>query len=215
MTSNRTGAARLAVAAIGLWALGCDDGGRDTAGGVDSGAVVGVDAGMAGNCRTTPCGGNLVGTWTYVRICPGGAGPTCPTETVDTSDYHAAETLAFRDDSTFTLTTQFSGTAKVFIPAECLTSDLTCDAWNQQLQQPSQGPGATLRNGSCATSGSGCACTEDLPSTHSASSGTYSTSGTKLITDGSSSAEDYCVVGDTLYLFSSTGTTGTLILVRQ
>jgi hypothetical protein len=111
--------------------------------------------------------------------------------------------------------TQFSGTAKYSIPAECLTSELTCDAWNDQLRQPSQGPGATLRSGSCAMSGSGCACTEDLPATHSASSGTYSTSGTKLTTDGGTSADDYCVVGDTLYLFSSSGTTGTLVLARQ
>ncbi len=146
----------------------------------------------------TPCGGNVVGTWTITSSCLSSTYTTAEAcgsvPALDTMTVAGSVTLG--SDMTYSRTTSLAGTEATTVPASCLTTGgvtLTCAQIQQEL--------ATLGNTATCTGGSGGGCVRDAPITSSSTTetGTYSTSGdtiTLTSSTGSASTSPYCVSGN-------------------
>ena len=168
----------------------------------------GSDGGSCG--MVAACGGDIVAEWTIVDSCltasGGGAlfGDFCPTATVDAGGLRINGMASYRADMTFSGTATMSGSMAFVFPASCLTMSgitLTCAQLDQAVKQAMMDdPDPSVQSISCAGSGS-CTCTAQMAPQTSTGSGTYTTSGSTLVENGTSSSE-YCVQGNELHLLS-------------
>jgi len=157
-----------------------------------------------GSCGSvTPCGGDVVGTWTIQSSClenvaqQGG----CPGSTVDQSTLNVTGSYAYRADLTYTLTGVLNGSATTTLPTSCLTLQgqiLTC-AQVQDLVTSAADPGISIT----CTGTSTCTCVETLSNISISDAGTYAITTGGLLTltssDGSDpEMDDYCINGNTL-----------------
>jgi len=182
--------------AFGFIALIAACGGSSSSGSTNGGNSTG--------CGVAPCGGDVVGKWTYLSDCSPNpdqflAG-TCPAlYTYEHAGVTVTGTTEYRTDGTYSESTTRSGTSHLTYPAACLTSGagtVTCD----QIAQAYSFGGSTY---SCvAPAAGGCMCTVELVGQTTSSAGTYSTNGsvlTKQETGSSTPAQlDYCVQGNRL-----------------
>lgn len=184
-------------------------------------ALAGCGGSDGGSCgMVAACGGDVVGEWTIVDTCltasGGGAifGDFCPTATIDASGIRASGMGSYRADMTFAGTVTLSGSVAFVLPASCLTMSgitLTCAQLDQAVKQAMMDdPDPSIQSISCAGSGS-CRCTAQMTPQTSTGSGTYTTSGTTLVENGSSSSE-YCVQGNELHVLSSSMDMGSFAL---
>jgi len=164
------------VAAAGVAALGCGDGGGGTTGTGGTGGGAGGSDSCASNAS---CGGNIVGTWTIVQGCNirTTLAPTaCADRTYTASDQTVTGTFVFRADGTATRMVRTTGTITLFSPPACLASAMeTCadvDASFKSLVQS----GSSYTAASCADNGGTCVCTLMFDTTSNVSA-TYTTSG--------------------------------------
>lgn len=187
----------------------------------------GEDSG--GTCgNTAGCGGNIVGIWKIKSSCvtvdPASMmNASCPGQTADTSDLKFAGTVTYAADMTYTTDFKISGTFSVNWPAACLMQKgitLTCAQLTQAIQSRPMMMGDT--SGSCSSaSDGGCTCKLSLTNEPSGESGTYTTTGSGLLTQtptaGNADTEAYCVKGSTLTLSPNgdANGTGTLTLTKQ
>lgn len=220
----------------GLAAIGCGDGsvapgcGRSCGGdgGPDGGA--GDDGAVAACGKVQPCGGDVVGEWTFTEVCQSleneaavaakfaerATDSWCPGQTLVGQDPAVSGTYAFEADGNYTLMLVVGGTIDINLPASCLAG-LTCDDTTAGLQ-------SQIDNGSypmphvigIACSGvSSCVCraTIDAPR---AEYGTYAISGSVLNltpTGGTTRNQSYCVSGKTLHVLdTSMPTTGLTVV---
>ena len=185
----------------------------------------GSDGGSCG--MVAACGGDVVGEWTIVDTClsaTGGAmfGDFCPTATVDPSGLRMSGTGTYRADMTYSGNVTLSGSMAFVLPAACLTMGgitLTCAQIDQGVKQAQiDDPDPSIQSVSCSGSSS-CRCTTEMVPQISTTSGTYTTSGTTLVEDGTSSSE-YCVQGNELHILvgsmamGSFALTGDVVLTR-
>lgn len=183
-----------------------------------------------GNCsNVSPCGGNVVGTWKITNVCASGMlsnslGSVCPGASEQVGSINASGTATFNSDGTYSTSTTASASVTLTIPNSCLSQSgvtISCGAIGSSLANPDAGT-----SGSCASNGSNCDCTVASSPMSSSSAGMYTTSGTTITTTptgNSSSSNDYCVQGNTLYLLSNAGpdagatggTMETIVLTKQ
>jgi hypothetical protein len=174
------------------------------------GLLLVAGAGCGGNnnngpaCTTTntPCGGDIVGTWSYQEVC--GVSNTfmdsaCPTAVYDLTPT-ASGSYVFNADMTFSLNLTTGETGTITFPASCVGKS-ACSSLDQTISQG--GMTATL---SC-TGGTGQACTCTGSETEAFNeTGTYKIEGTNVVmTDskGGVGASAFCVQGSQLTVFAT------------
>jgi hypothetical protein len=185
----------------------------------------------SGNCgKVAPCGGSIVGNWTIVDSCLNltGAlpasplGADCPSAAFDPPSVDASGNVSYNADMTYSGTLTISGGLTLNIPQSCQTISgitLTCAQFDQAFKMAlTQNPDPSIQSVSCSGS-SGCKCTFALTPQTETSSGTYTTSGTNVIEDGTSTT-GYCVQGSELHLsapstsMAGMDVTGAIVLKR-
>jgi hypothetical protein len=161
--------------------------------------------GDEGSCSAfTPCGGDVVGTWTIKSMCVtgGGAGAIedCPSATTTFEGIKGSGTITFNANMTTTENVAISGSMRMNIPSSCLMG-ATCAQVDAGLKATLLDPDAPFSAVSCSGS-STCSCNVTFKGTSTMEMDTYTISGNK-ITDGDGDAQDYCVSGKTLNMRSS------------
>jgi hypothetical protein len=199
-------------------------GGHTGTGGV-VGAGGGVGAGGAGTtqCGGPPCGGNLLGTWSYLNSCAGTTVSTdCAGEMLDASGIHRAGTLTFNGNGTYSTTETDTGTFVFDVTSSCI-SGATCAS----LQMVYQGPGfvappnPTFSSASCITTATGCRCYLGALGTPGTFTGTYVVSGTSVAltsSTGDVNANTFCVTGTIMHMIYADNTPAVpdeLVLTKQ
>jgi hypothetical protein len=165
----------------------------------------------------TPCGGDVVGTWTSSAVCgataqlmmacPGASTSFMPT---------ASATYTFNADGSFSLSLTADESGTQTLPASCLSGIQSCAL----LEMTSTTQGLTTSTTGCTGNPSqSCTCTFTAKGTLT-DTGTYTTAGTGLTmkdSSGPSSPLGYCVTGNQLELSLITTPTNTtyLILTKQ
>ena len=163
------------------------------------------DDGDGGSCGAfTPCGGNVVGTWSIQNMCSTGSVSSliedCPGATTSIEGLKGSGTVTYNADMTMVSNTTLTGTMKMNVPMSCIMGG-TCAQLDAVLKSLATEPDSPFSSASC-TGSSTCACSFQLKGTAEMETGTYSISGNK-ITDSDGDAQDYCVSGDTLQLKST------------
>jgi hypothetical protein len=183
-----------------------------------------VVGGTAVDCAVAkaPCGGSLVGNWTFATVCvtDGSGNPPftdCPAGTL-TKTVKVQGTANFNADLTYAVNFTLETDAAVVVPASCISasgqSPTSCEDVANYLSKSTGTPTCT---GSITTS---CSCTVtnvEAPKVTN-ESGTYVTSGTTFTTTktGDTSGGDsnpYCVDGNTNWV-QITKPTGYLALTK-
>jgi hypothetical protein len=188
---------------------------------------------FAGSCGSSggdscgnaePCGGDIVGDWTITSSCLSftGASPlgdSCPDATIDAGGIKLRGTMSFKADMTYTEMLTISGSMTLTFPPSCLTYNgitLTCAQLDQAVKQAqAQDPDPSIQSISCSGSGS-CRCTAVMAPDTNTTPGTYTTSGSTLVQDGTDSS-GYCVQGSQLHLSAmdmGQGVAGSLVLKK-
>jgi hypothetical protein len=170
------------------------------------------EGGAAASCKTVrPCGGSVVGTWTFRASCQSVTdftqGVACPGATLDESKKMTSGAIVFNADMTYAASATQSGRMDFNIPLSC-TQDATCQDFEGSIN-----PMPPEARAVCITSNEVCECELTwLQPTSSTASGTYTTDGNILDmmsgTGGPSFSGGYCVRGNELHLLSTDMTTG-------
>jgi hypothetical protein len=208
-TGGRTGAGGSGTGgnSAGAGGAGSGAGGRTGAGGTGMGGtgVGGVTAGAGGaavaRCGDPPCGGNLLGTWDIIQSCtsPQMDNSGCAGQLVSFAGIQRVGFITFNSNFTYSADETQSGTYSRETPQSCLDLDgITCAALQAAYQPQTQPPNPTLLSATCTVTAIGCKCVLGVVPSHVSETGTYVTTGTKLILSpntGASSTNDYCVTG--------------------
>ena len=171
--------------------------------------VASCGSGGASSCGTAPCGGDIVGDWTITESCltfpMESPIADCPSATVNTSGFDVTGNISYRSDLSYSGTLTIGGSFALTLPPSCLTVQgitLTCGQVDQAVKQAMiDMPDPTIQSVSCTGSGS-CVCTFQLTPMPGTTAGTYTTSGTQLIEDGTSTS-NYCAKGSELHVMST------------
>jgi hypothetical protein len=230
------GAAGMAVVA----GCGGGSGGAPGAGGNgprqkgDSGSDATRDAGdpssdgaaslMCGSVQ--PCGGDVVGNWSFVQECDSPASlattqaafaksinPTwCAVAKLVGIEPQASGSMQFDAAGNYSLDLVFGGYFDIEYPPSCLVV-FNCDDLTTELQSEIDAgvfPIPSASSVSCSGTSS-CVCRAAV-SAEQSQSGTYATAGsvmTLTATTGAILAKSYCIAGDAFHVLSvSTGTLG-------
>lgn len=183
-----------------------------------------------GCANAAACGGDIVGAWQISSTCLTFDSSTmsnddCPGQTTRVADWDMTGNFNFNADLTYSANATQTGTVVTTLPASCLMRQgitLSCAQLEDALQANLADSG--FSSGTCSVSaGNGCACTiVTLPQSSNAS-GTYTTSGSGVLTQtetgGSPDSSNYCVKGSTLTLSPTasemSGVAGSLTLTKQ
>jgi hypothetical protein len=176
-------------------------------------ALTGAACGGSGasappNClQALPCGGDVVGTWSFLGGCLDAAAQTaqleefCPGSRVNGYGLAISGTLTFSANftySTSTWTQTFASSLTTM--ASCLGFPTCADA-SQAIDESS--PVMTRQQVTTCTGTTTCSCYTSGTATLSPDAGTWRTAGTTLDMLGASSMiTDYCVEGDRLHLLT-------------
>jgi hypothetical protein len=200
--------------------LHCDGDG----GGGDSG---GDDVSSTATCgNVQPCGGDVVGDWTFVDACESAANVAafratfatmaaeswCPGQTLVDRKPSASGSLLFDAAGTYSLALTFGGYLDINLPAVCLAG-VSCEDTTAGLQAQIDAGAYPMPNvSSISCSGtSSCLCRATIDSPRS-DSGTYSVSGNVLTltaTSGIVTDKSHCVRAGTLHILdTSMGSAG-------
>jgi len=196
---------------------GASSGGASSGGASSGGSSAGGDTGAAGaaTCENvTPCGGDVLGTWTVASSCLTVSGNVdmssfglgCTEATVSGS-LDVTGTFTANGDGSFTDETTTTGVEQLEIPAACLNISgtiTTCDRVGPPMVSLGYSDVSCVNND--ATDGCTCSATVNQTggmgavSLSAASSGTYSTADNVLtISDsGTETPYAYCVSDATL-----------------
>jgi len=172
----------------------------------------GFNVGGVSHCGTVlPCGGDVVGTWQVTTGCITAAGiaasqgntNACPQASLSVIDISAIGTLVFGADLTYTMTAfSVQSTAQIITPASCVTGGTCADAAQSLLAS------SDFQSAAC-TGTTTCKCTAVQSPAVDTESGTYTLSGTTIVTRSSLAGTgrfDYCVQGSSLHLLADTST---------
>lgn len=166
-------------------------------------------------CSVDPCGGDITGTWNATEMCVDksvlmaafveGTMGACPQAKLTTVSYPLTGSFTFNTDSTYALSLTLSASIGVSIPSSCINVATCADLTGNFTSDPD------VQSATC-TGTSTCTCTITQMPDSSSETGTYSVSGTNLLTTATGSATTdtigYCVKGTTL-TFREPGTVST------
>ncbi|MBN1611166.1 MAG: hypothetical protein JW940_31325 [Polyangiaceae bacterium] len=210
---------------------GSSTGGQQSTGGSSS-------SGGADSCSNTPCGGDLVGTWTVTSSCLtvsgevdlSPAGIDCTRGPITAGALQVTGTFTANADTTFSDETTTTGNVDFTLPDQCLNvsgTRTTCDGLGRSVLtsigfasdskcQDAAGGGCTCQAPVSLTGYGKMGIVSMMPLT----SGNYSTAGSVVtFTDGFETISySYCVSGNTLTLTPQTTlpiTTGAIVLQKQ
>jgi len=177
---------------------------------MSAGALVfgcgGKSAQVPSECgRSSPCGGDLTGTWKVIGACVNTSAiaadvrASCAQETITINTVDGSGSITFGSDMTYANANivehnSLSSTE----PASCL-SGRTCAEQAASLQTP-------VATASC-TGTSSCTCSVNSTTDYFGSSGSYTISGVGLLGiasngGGNLDSISYCVDGDVLHLLT-------------
>jgi hypothetical protein len=252
------GALLLSAGAVAV--VGCGGGGGAADAGCEMGQPCGSDGGAEAAPATTcldgqpcggggdpaatcgkvpPCGGEVVGDWTFVATCDSAASVAaikarfaasaaqtwCPTQTIVGIAPAASGSLVLDAAGTYTLTLVASGTMDINYPASCIAPATCADATAGFQAQVDDGtfPIPAVTSIAC-TGSSNCVCHATIESPRY-EAGTYASSGSVLtftLASGIETNKSYCVDGNALHIvdtvMGSMGQTmidGDLIATKQ
>ncbi len=167
-------------------------------------------SGSGASCgHTSPCGGDITGTWKVVSSCVSAScsafsGVYCPGATFCDTSIQASGEWVFNADMTYAIMMTSTGTARVTRPLSCLTK--ACDQYSLGVVAADQQDDAGTVLITCTMSGSACSCNhtttlaESERGTFALSGATYSLTANNA--SGVTGGGRYCVQGSTLYLFA-------------
>ncbi|MGK3989547.1 hypothetical protein WME99_41250 [Sorangium sp. So ce136] len=190
---SRACAVLLSTSLLALSACGDDDG--STGGG-------------AACEEAQACGGDPTGSWTIEETCLDTAmfaelDANCGAE-IDVSGVAFKGSAEFKSDGTYATTSTVTGPMKAVYPPPCLVFEdttITCAQLDQTMQDLIAQGEAPYESATCAAAGQDCVCNLSLAERTTAGSGTWSVSGTSLITGSSGEAPQevpFCVEGSSL-----------------
>jgi hypothetical protein len=178
---------------------------------VGCGVVLGGCGGGSGaSCGgTEPCGGDVVGTWSIASDCVSAAGANaefqassyyfCPAATASVTGITHTGTIVFNADLSYTIDSVVqSSSFRVTLPSSCLNG-AQCSDLTQAFASDS-----TIQSATCS-GGSSCVCTIVAAPQAVSDAGTYTTAGTTLDVQSTTSGADavpYCVQGDKFHLLT-------------
>ena len=226
-------AALLLLSAETLMVAGCssDSGARQCEGGPSCGIDGGVDGGSddapvatCGNVQ--PCGGDVVGNWTFAEDCESAANfaasassfsmmaaqSWCPGQTLVGRELIASGSLLFDAAGTYSLDLMYGGSLDIDFPAGCLAGVSCADTTAAFQAQIADGtyPMPNVTSIAC-TGASSCLCHAAVEVRRS-EAGSYSTTSSVLTfmpAAGAVNNKSYCVVGSALHILdTSLGSTG-------
>ena len=156
------------------------------------------------SCGVGPCGGDVVGTWNVTDIClsrsilmstfAGELMGSCPGASVGNSDAGPSGLFVFNTDSTYSLDFTMTLSLGMNFPLSCFPAGTTCADLDAAFKQQAAGD-PSITSTACAGSGT-CACTIVEAPRQITESGTYSVSGSSLLTTptgGAADTQGYCV----------------------
>ena len=160
------------------------------------------------------CGGsdgnnNIVGTWNMTEVCAdksvfmeafvGGLMGECPAANVGAVTFTPSGSMVFNADNSYSINLGISGSIVINIPTSCIQGATCADLGAALAASFADDP--TVQSASCSGS-STCACTVVMVPDQSSEAGTYSVSGSTLLTTptGATVADsmEYCVKGKTV-----------------
>ena len=160
-----------------------------------------------------PCGGDVVGDWTISGACANGASlamqvvPNCPTVMATGVNVHASGSASFKADMTYTLNQTLTVSASGTLPSSCLVYaglTLSCAQFDVLIQQYVAMYPMMLQAAHCSGDQT-CNCNFTLAPQTTMETGTWSTTGTTLLTTPSTTvsyATDYCVQKNELHMMT-------------
>lgn len=159
---------------------------------------------------TSPCGGNITGTWKVYEYCIDIASTQlegCPEGSIHGSDLSLAGTYTFGDgvaDPTYSASLTLSGDVVLTVPGSCLNGNGTQIACAQAAEQYASLGYPTLE---CAEAGGGCSCTAPMETRNISEKGTYRTEGSVVtMTHGDTTdSYDYCMRQDDEVVYGQFG----------
>ncbi|WP_437307353.1 hypothetical protein [Sorangium sp. So ce388] len=174
-------------------------------------SACGDDDGSAGGgacAEAQACGGDPTGSWTIAETCLDSSmfaeiTEGCDAE-IDVSGVEFNGSAEFRSDGTYATTSTVTGPMKAVYPPACLTFEnatLTCAQVDQSMQDLIAQGDAPYESATCAAAGQDCVCTLILTQRTTTGTGTWSVSGSNLITESSGEAPEalpFCVHGSSL-----------------
>ncbi|WP_437623187.1 hypothetical protein [Sorangium sp. So ce1151] len=194
---SRACAVLLSTALLALSA--CGDDGNDDDGSTGGGAAC---------AAAQACGGDPTGAWTIAETC---LDPSIFAEInagcgadIDVSGVEFNGSAEFKSDGTYTTTSTVTGPMKAVYPPPCLVFDdttLTCAQLHQSMQDLIARGEAPYESATCAAAGQDCVCNLVLTERTTAGTGTWSVSGSSMITESSGEAPaevPFCVEGSSL-----------------
>jgi len=160
----------------------------------------------AGCLQAQPCGGEVVGTWTFVGGCVntdllvGDLTAACPAWTIGAS-IDISGSATFGTELSYSIDAAETITITQNIPLSCTTFATCADV---QADLAASLTGAVV----ACTGTTTCACVSTQSEPRTVISGTYATSGSSIVltqqSPPSSTSDDvYCVQGKTLHLMSA------------
>jgi hypothetical protein len=177
--------------------------------------------GGASCTQVSPCGGNVVGTWTIQNACviaqshTGTAVASCPGSSEQVEWITETGTVSFNADMTYSDSRQQSVSVTLMLPQSCTLGSLTltCSQLTTILDQNAGDAGTPP---TCTTAGSGCDCSVE-GSSQASHTGTYSINGdtiTFMPNGGTPTTATYCVQGNTVYASDSMSGSGTTVTLQ-
>lgn len=159
--------------------------------------------GPSGNAscgQVQPCGGDPVGSWSFVGGCANEAllnaqlRETCPQASIDVLEFTASGRVTFNADLTFTSEMRRRISARETFPLSCNTTLATsCAELSQTVTAGMESIVTTC------TGGATCDCSVTLAQNPAFDTGNYTISGTALVAPGALGASNYCVNGSLLH----------------
>ncbi|WP_437756426.1 hypothetical protein [Sorangium sp. So ce1389] len=164
-------------------------------------------AGGAACAEAQACGGDPTGSWTIAETCLDSSmfaelTERCDAE-IDVSGVEFNGSAEFRSDGTYTATSTLTGPMKAVYPPPCLVFEdttITCAQLDQTMQDLIAQGDAPYESATCAAAGQDCACSLILAQSTTTGAGTWSVSGSSLITESNGEASEvpFCVEGSSL-----------------
>ncbi|XXT20357.1 hypothetical protein WME94_02150 [Sorangium sp. So ce429] len=190
---SRACAILLSTSLLALSACGDDDG---------------SPGGGAACAEAQACGGDPTGSWTIAETCLDRSifaeiNANCGAE-IDVSGVEFNGGAEFRSDGTYTTTSTVTGPMKAVYPPPCLVVEdttITCAQLDQTMKDLIAQDDAPYESATCAAAGQDCVCNLILAESTTTGAGTWSVSGSSLITESSGEAPDevpFCVEGSSL-----------------
>jgi len=156
-------------------------------------------------CGVEPCGGDITGTWNATEMCVDksvlmaafveGTMGACPGARLTTVNYPLSGTLTFNTDSTYAISLTLTASISISVPSSCINGASCADLTGNFTSDPN------VQSATC-TGTSTCTCTIMQMPDSTSESGTYSISGTNLLTTATGATTTdtigYCAKGTTL-----------------